>query len=146
VEKGKIWEDLERTRKEMKIYMEKVKTMERELEDWKRREEVLKKEKKMKKRMTELEKRIEEKELKEKKNREEKREIEVEIKWEEKLRKLEKSMEGKEKEERRRRNIIIKGVSREKGDWRWECGKAVEGDRRGGKDRGNEEDKYKKGG
>jgi len=32
---------------------------------------------------------------------------------------LENSMEAKEREERRKRNCIIKGVKKEKGDWKW---------------------------
>jgi len=32
---------IRRTREEMRIYMKKVKKMEKELEDWKRREEML---------------------------------------------------------------------------------------------------------
>jgi len=118
--KGGIWEELEKAREEMRIYMEKVKKMEKEMEEWRRREEMLRMEgERMKERMSELEKRIEEKKLRESKINEEKNEAEIESKWEGRLRVLEKSMEGKEREDRRRRNIIIKGVPREKDDWRW---------------------------
>ncbi|XP_020298410.1 histone-lysine N-methyltransferase, H3 lysine-79 specific-like [Pseudomyrmex gracilis] len=64
------------------------------------------------------EKENEGKEEKEKK-KEEKKEIEVGNKWEGRLRSLEESIEKKEKEERRRKNVIIKRVPKEKGDWRW---------------------------
>jgi len=116
--KGEIWKELERTRKEMGIYMEKVKKMERELEEWRRREEQLRMEgERMKERMRELEKKMEEREKGEK--GEVRKGGEMENKWEGRLKVIEKRMEGQEREDRRRRNIIIKGVAREKGDWRW---------------------------
>lgn len=116
--KGGIREELEKARKEMGMYVEKVKKMEKELEEWKRREEMLRVEgERMKEKMRELEKRMEEREKKER--GEVSKEGEAESKWEGRLRVIEKRIEGKEREDRRRRNMIIKGVSREKGDWRW---------------------------
>lgn len=66
-EKGEMWEELERAGKEVGIYIEKVKKMEQELENWKKKEELLRMEgERMRERMSKLEKKIEEKEMEKK--------------------------------------------------------------------------------
>lgn len=38
---------------------------------------------------------------------------------------IERSLEWKDREERRRKNLAIKGVQKEKGDWRWRIEKTL---------------------
>jgi len=118
--RGEIWKELEKTKKGMEAYMIKVNRMEKELEDWKRREEELRVEgEKMKRRMRELERKLEEKEIGEKGREEEKKGGEGVKSIEGRIKIIENSIEAKERVERRKRNCIIKGVKKEKGDWKW---------------------------
>jgi len=47
--------------------------------------------------------------------------------------KIEKNLEVREREERRKRNLVIKGVQKVKGDWKWRNRKNIKGYRSGGK-------------
>jgi len=117
---GEMWEILEETRKNLAEYVEKVKGMEKEMEEWRKREKGLKMEgEEMKRRIRELERKLEEKEIRGKEKEKEKGGQNKEENMEERIKMIEKNIEGKEREERRKRNFIMKGVQKEKGDWKW---------------------------
>jgi len=122
-EKMEMWEELRAVKKELEKCAKRMEKMEREMEEWKRKEERIKEERDG---LLEKVKVLEKKEIDREKEIIERGKKkggieggESKEKLEGRVEQIERNLEWRDREERRRKNLVIKGVQKEKGDWRW---------------------------